>query len=353
MTGGVATDVRMALVAQQPSFPQISSIDPVGFVDDRSATALGGSMNEPASEQSRSFSRLPALKQRRPKMKVVFQLELKELRGEVRDLQAELNTLVGESKQKQSRLKAMIEGDRSETRSAPAPQIGTPAYLQQQLWLVEQASAAENKYEVSLKALLNQAVSDERAQEREKLLIERALQATTRELRVARDRGSKIGRLKEHTRAQLDHLQQQSVLSEQERNAQLGELGAVRSTVLEQQLRMQERRKRRAMFVAEAAGDMDEEGEAALLEKVQQLKVQQSIAHQEALQAAARQRAMQEEWGRISAVSGEEEEEAIIRRFESQRDNVSQLQLKQAAVEDKLTQLNSELLACIDERHRL
>ena len=62
---------------------------------------------------------------------------------------------------------------------------------------------------------------------------------------------------------------------------------------------------------------------------------------------------MQEEWGRISAVSGEEEEEAIIRRFESQRDNVSQLQLKQAAVEDKLTQLNSELLACIDERHRL
>ena len=77
----------------------------------------------------------------------------------------------------------MIQGDRSETRSSPPPQIGTPAYLQQQLWLVEQASAAERKYEASLRSLMNQAISDERAQEREKLLIERELKATMRELR--------------------------------------------------------------------------------------------------------------------------------------------------------------------------
>ena len=349
----------MALVAQQASFPQISSIDPVGTgligdYDDRSGLALGGSVDGGDQQsEGRSFSRLPALKKRRPKMKVVFQLELKELRGEVRDLQAELNALVGESKQKQSRLKAMIDGDRSETRSAPPPQIGTPAYMQQQLWLVEQASAAEKKYEVSLKTLLDQAVSDERAQDREKLLIERELQATMRELRLARDRGSKIGRLKDHSRAQLNHLQKQSVLSERERTAQLGELGAVRSPVLEQQLRMQERRKRREMFVAEAAGDMDEEGEAELLEQLQQMKARQSISRQEALQAASRAQALQEEWARISEVSGEEEEAAIIRRYESQRDTVSQLQLKQTVVEDKLKQLNTDLVAHIDERHRL
>ena len=76
----------------------------------------------------------------------------------------------------------------------------------------------------------------------------------------------------------------------QQRDAQLGELGAVRSTVLEQQLRMQERRKRREMFAAEAAGDMDEEGEAELLEQLEQSKLQQSISRTEALQAAASDR---------------------------------------------------------------
>lgn len=349
----------MALVAQQASFPQISTIGPSGFAEasynDGSTSPLGSSIGagEPASDAARSLSRLPALQKRRPQMKVVFQLELKELQGEVRDLQAELNMLVGESQQKQARLKAMIEGDRSETLSSPPPQIGTPAYLQQQLWLVEQASAAERKYEASLKTLMNQAISDERAQEREKLLIEREMKATMRELRLARDRGNKIGRLKDQSRAQLDHLQQQSARSERERDAQLGELSAVRSTVLEQQLRMQERRKRRDMFKAEAAGDMDEDGEAALLDSLREMKLQQGISRQEAMKAASKERALREEWTRIMEVSGEEEETAIIRRFESQRDNVTQLQGKLAVVEEKMTQLNSELLVRVDERQRL
>ena len=365
----------MALVAvrAEPSFPQISSIDPAGTgtgfgggYDDAASTSglgstsIGGGVGGGAvgvggsgevSDASRS--RLPALKKRRPKMKVVLQLELKELRGEVGDLQAELNTLVGESKQKQLRLRAMVEGDRSENLSAPPAQIGTPAYLQQQLWLVEQATAAENKYESSLRSLLNKSIGDERAQEREKLLIDGELKATVRELRLARDRGTKIGRLNAKSRAQLNHLQQQSALSEQQRDAQLGELGAVRSTVLEQQLRMQERRKRREMFAAEAAGDMDEEGEAELLEQLEQSKLQQSISRTEALQAAAKERALRDEWMRITEVSGEEEEAMIVQRFESQRDNVAQLQLKKVAVEEKLKLLHEDLLAHIDERQRL
>ena len=57
---------------------------------------------------------------------------------------------------KRLRLLAMVEGDRSEGLSAPPPQVGTPAYLQQQLWLVEQATGAEKKYEDSLRTLLSQ-----------------------------------------------------------------------------------------------------------------------------------------------------------------------------------------------------
>jgi hypothetical protein len=123
--------------------------------------------------------------------------------------------------------------------------------------------------------------------------------------------------------------------------------------VLEQQLRMQERRKRREMFAAEAAGDMDEEGEAELLEQLEQSKLQQSISRTEALQAAAKERALRDEWMRITEVSGEEEEAMIVQRFESQRDNVAQLQLKKVAVEEKLKLLHEDLLAHIDERQRL
>ena len=71
-------------------------------------------------------------------------------------LQSELNLLNGEAKEKRLRLLAMVEGDRSEGLSAPPPQVGTPAYLQQQLWLVEQATGAEKKYEDSLRTLLSQ-----------------------------------------------------------------------------------------------------------------------------------------------------------------------------------------------------
>ena len=56
---------------------------------------------------------------------------------------------------------------------------------------------------------------------------------------------------------------------------------------------------------------------------------------------------------RITEVSGEEEEAMIVQRFESQRDNVAQLQLKKVAVEEKLKLLHEDLLAHIDERQRL
>ena len=55
--------------------------------------------------------------------------------------------------------------------------------MQQQLWLVEQASAAERKYETSLKTLLNQAISDERAQEI--LLVVRKPDQCAAQVRIA------------------------------------------------------------------------------------------------------------------------------------------------------------------------
>lgn len=232
-------------------------------------------------------------------------------------LQSELNLLNGEAKEKRLRLLAMVEGDRSEGLSAPPPQVGTPAYLQQQLWLVEQATGAEKKYEDSLRSLLSQvrpqstprprpcrsrpsaltlripaaqAVTDERAQEREQLLIEGELKTVSRELRAVKDRGRQIGRLHSRTREQLENLRQQNAEAERQRDSQLGELGAVRSTVLEQQLRMQERRKRRETFKAEAAGDLDDEGEAALVDQLEENKLKATVARQEALQAASQER---------------------------------------------------------------
>eukprot|EP01049_Picozoa_sp_SAG25_P005080 SAG25_NODE_337_length_9543_cov_4.171961_11_plen_64_part_00 len=61
------------------------------------------------------------------------------------DLRDERNRLASKAAAKQARFDALVASVRQEGLSKPARQMTTPAYLQHQLWLVEQAWNAEKK----------------------------------------------------------------------------------------------------------------------------------------------------------------------------------------------------------------
>eukprot|EP01048_Picozoa_sp_COSAG05_P020855 COSAG05_NODE_3672_length_1915_cov_1.610132_2_plen_75_part_00 len=67
---------------------------------------------------------------------------------------------------------------------------------------------------------------------------------------------------------------------ERQRDEQLSEMSIVRSTVKEQQQRQSDRRRRKQDHSAAAAGDLDQDGELLLRERVRLSMAQKHASHE-------------------------------------------------------------------------
>ena len=81
------------------------------------------------------------------------------MQAEVLELKSEYNQINAEAEERKAKFKALLESVSAEKMSSPGRQEAKPAFLQHQLWLIEQAWHAEKKYRKSLDGILAQVTS--------------------------------------------------------------------------------------------------------------------------------------------------------------------------------------------------
>ena len=138
-----------------------------------------------------------------------------------------------------------------------------------------------------------------------------------------------------------------------QREDQLGELLSVRSTFNEQTQRQTNRLRRKQDHSSAAAGDLDEDGEFLLRERVRLSMAQKQASRTALLAAVAREKELRSRMHRLQSVSGGGRPDEILQQLDSQRDFRAALHLKLTETEAKKANLEALLNDLVRQRESL
>ena len=231
-----------------------------------SPSHTGESMHSRGGSVTMNFSRLPSLIRTKPDTGAVALRELREIEQENKQLQFDLNKMMAQAHAKTLQCTQLAAAERE--RGLPGAGVA-PVYLQQQIWMVEQATIAEDRYTGVLKKLLTQSKEDARSNGVNGTSMKREVYLADRDLDRVKREGMKIVSVRQSTNKKLLALKHELEKGGEQNLKQLEQLGLARSTYNTQLDRRDARAVRRHKMVLKEAGDMDEEGEEALRREAQ------------------------------------------------------------------------------------